>query len=424
MLIEFRVENHRSLRDEQVLTFETGRIGGDVDSRPRNVEGHTDPLLAVAALYGANASGKTNILAALQFGRDAVVYSQRFWAPEGGVDRNPFAWGPSASAPSLYEWSILLEGVRFDYGFVVDDERVLEEWLRAWPVGRKQVWFERDGDDFKFGDHLKGENRKIQEFTRANALYLSTAAQLHHPQLMPVFEWFSRVRTVDNPRLRLGPVEASTERMVREVMRAMGLTPQPFPVPDMSSTSGQHALLTLLRAADIGIVDLKVVEESSAPSRGAQWRGRILLKHRSMVEEAWLPLEQESHGTIKLLRMAPAILDALARGSLLVVDELETSMHPLLALHLVRQFNDPHTNPKNAQLLFTTHDTNLLGTTLGEPVLRRDQVWLVEKDEDGVSRAYPMTDYKPRKAENLERGYLQGRYGAIPFLGDLARLPE
>jgi AAA15 family ATPase/GTPase len=122
--------------------------------------------------------------------------------------------------------------------------------------------------------------------------------------------------------------------------------------------------------------------------------------------------------------MAPFLLYALQSGSLLIIDELEASLHPLLALQVVRQFNDPHANPRNAQLLCTTHDTNLLGTELGEPALRRDQIWLTEKDEEGATCLYPLTDYKPRKAENLERGYLQGRYGAIPFLGPLARVAE
>ena len=107
-----------------------------------------------------------------------------------------------------------------------------------------------------------------------------------------------------------------------------------------------------------------------------------------------------------------------------VVDELEASQHPLLALWVVQQFNSPRTNPHNAQLLFTTHDTHLLGSVAGAAPLRRDQVWLTEKDGEGATVLYPLTDYKPRKAENLERGYLHGRYGAIPFLGDLARVEE
>ena len=130
-----------------------------------------------------------------------------------------------------------------------------------------------------------------------------------------------------------------------------------------------------------------------------------------------MPLEEESHGTQTLFRLALPILQAIEEGGILLVDELEASLHPTLAQHIVRQFNDPTTNPRNAQLLFATQDTNRLGTTLGEPTLRRDQVWLTEKDGEGATILYPLSDYKPRKAENLERGYLQGRYGATPYLG-------
>jgi uncharacterized protein len=133
-----------------------------------------------------------------------------------------------------------------------------------------------------------------------------------------------------------------------------------------------------------------------------------------------LPLEEESRGTQTLFRLALPILQAIDKGGVLLVDELEASLHPTLAQEIVRQFNGPATNPRNAQLLFTTQDTNLLGTTLGAPAVRRDQVWLTEKDAEGATVLYPLTDYKPRKAENLERGYLQGRYGAIPFLGDFS----
>jgi AAA15 family ATPase/GTPase len=137
-----------------------------------------------------------------------------------------------------------------------------------------------------------------------------------------------------------------------------------------------------------------------------------------------LPLEEESRGTQTLLQLALPILESLEEGSVLLVDELEASLHPSVAQQIVRWFNDPRQNPRNAQLIFSTHDTNLLGTTLGEPALRRDQVWLTEKDPEGATVLYPLTDYKPRKAENLERGYLQGRYGAIPFLGNFVINPE
>ena len=175
---------------------------------------------------------------------------------------------------------------------------------------------------------------------------------------------------------------------------------------------------TLLRNADLGILDLRVNKsESDDLPRRSRTRG-IQLKHQSEFDDAWLPLEDESRGTQTLFRLALSILQAIEEGGILLVDELEASLHPALAQQIVRQFNDPVANPRNAQLIFTTHDTNLLGTTLGEPALRRDQVWLTEKDNEGATVLYPLTDYKPRKAENLKRGYLQGRYGAIPFLGD------
>jgi hypothetical protein len=177
----------------------------------------------------------------------------------------------------------------------------------------------------------------------------------------------------------------------------------------------------MLRSADFGIVDYRVVRDNS--DEGVRpGRGRIQLKHKSSLPDAWLALEQESKGTQMLLHLTLPILETLHEGSVLIVDELESSLHPSLAQEIVRMFNDPQRNLKNAQLIFTTHDTNLLGTTLGEPAVRRDQVWLTEKDSEGASVLYPLTDYKPRKGENIERGYLQGRYGAIPFLGNFATI--
>jgi hypothetical protein len=149
-----------------------------------------------------------------------------------------------------------------------------------------------------------------------------------------------------------------------------------------------------------------------------------LLQHQADDDDSWLYLSQESDGTKRLFEMAPSVFRVLDSGGLLLVDELESSLHPSLGSAIVKMFNSPEANPRNAQILFTTHDTNLLGTTLGEPPLRRDQVWFTEKDREGASKLYPLTDYKPRKAENLERGYLQGRYGAIPFLGDIAWITE
>ncbi len=422
MLVELRVGNHRSVRDEQVLTMAAGRVGAAADPRPRRVAGHDVRLLPVAALYGANACGKSNLLAAAAFVRAAVVDSHRRWQPDGGVPREPFAWGPHTGAPSLYEVTILVDGTRYEYGFVVDDERFVEEWLYAWPRGRKQVWLAREGNDFKFGDRLRGENRLIAQVTRPNALFLSAAAQHQHQQLLPVYRWFSGLRMVGvRGRHRRGfgemPLELWLSRVLADRDR-VGIQTDLFPEDDGKADVAE-ALRTFLRAADVGIIDVKLAEDDDDElARRGHGRGpRVLLRHRSSTGLAWLPLDEESQGTLTLLRMVPPLLGVLAGGGVLVVDELEASLHPLLGLEVVRQFNDPTSNPHNAQLLFTTHDTNLLGSLTGDPPLRRDQIWLTEKDQEGATSLCPLTDYRPRKAENLERGYLQGRYGAVPIVG-------
>jgi uncharacterized protein len=416
MLIEFRVANHRSLRDEQVLTMEAGRVGDESDPRPRHVSGYSEPLLTVAGLYGANASGKSNVLAALAFMCEAVVMSHRFWSPDEELSRDPFAWGPKKAEPSLFEVTLLLDGTRFQYGFQASDTRFLEEWLYAWPNGKKQVWFERDNDRFKFGENLKGENKLIQDVTRPNALFLSAAVQHKHPQVERIFSWFRSLQSIDVLGGHSIFCRMSAEHALARLL-GEGVRERTFFSADELSEPLVERFRNLLKKADVGIVDLRV-EKIDFEDR----RGRIppifSLKHQSGSDDAWLPLKEESQGTQTLFHAALPIVQVIQGGGTLLVDELEHGLHPGLAQQIIRQFNDPVANPRNAQLIFATHDTNLLGNTLGEAALRRDQVWLTEKDGEGATVLYPLTDYKPRKAENLERGYLQGRYGAIPFLGD------
>jgi AAA15 family ATPase/GTPase len=175
----------------------------------------------------------------------------------------------------------------------------------------------------------------------------------------------------------------------------------------------------LLEAADVGIADFRV--EGAPTARGKKGEPKRVVMYHEVGgdDEARLDLERESAGTRAIFNLGPALIDVLRRGGVLVVDELEASLHPLLAMEVVKQFNDPRSNPQNAQLVFTTHDTALLGILVKPAPLRRDQVWLTEKDPHGATRLYPLTDYKALKAENIERGYVQGRYGAIPFLGAL-----
>ena len=426
MLIEFRVENHRSLRDEQVLTMEAGRVGDAADSRPRRANGHSKSLLPVAVLYGANASGKSNVLAALEFMRDAVVMSHNAWEPDVGVARDPFAWGAKRSEPSLYEVMMLIDNVRYQYGFRTSDEAFLEEWLFAWPKEKKQIWFERDNSTFKYGDNLKGENKLIEEMTRANSLFVSAAAQNNHRMLAPIYSWFRTLRSIASPNARSDsrPAWPFFDQLLVGLLilkdRDQELHQAILSNNENSPKAEFDQFRDFLKNADTGIIDLRLFQAESGDSFRRSTSNRFELKHQSQSDDAWLPLNQESQGTQTLFRIALPILTAIRKGTVLLIDELEASLHPSVAQQVVRQFNDPATNPRNAQLICTTHDTNLMGTTLGEPALRRDQVWLTEKDTEGATVLYPLTDYKPRMAENIERGYLQGRYGAIPFLGDFS----
>jgi hypothetical protein len=411
VLISFRLENHRSIRDEQAFTMEPGRIDGS--------ELGGESVLSVAAIYGPNASGKSNLLDGMAFMRSAVVHSHRFYSPDGGVPRRPFSWGPKATEPSLYEVAFRSGGIRYEYGFVADDAGFVEEWLFAYPSSRKQVWFERDGNDFKFGEHLKGENRIVEKVTRPNSLFLSAAAQNHHEQLAPVFRWFSSFRAANMP-WESGSFDGlqhpgPDEQFIRWWTRSSKDQTSTLNEDTGSDVDTRAARFRqLLIAADVGIVDLRVSGEGSD---GGQ---RVMIKHQRGGEDAWLPLEEQSHGTRQLFHLAPPVLDALSRGSPVLIDELEARLHPLLVRQLLRAFTDPTQNPKGGQLIFSTRDATLLGTTIGTSPLARDQVWLTEKNNEGATRLYPLTDFKPREAENLERGYLQGRYGAIPFLENIA----
>jgi hypothetical protein len=338
----------------------------------------------------------------------------------------------------MFEVTILVNDVRFQYGFTVNQTNVLEEWLFAWPKGRRQTWFEREENNFNFGFNLKGENRVIEQVTRRNSLFLSTAAQHQHPQLIPIYDWFRKIRTVRVQGYKerysdampiafaaavFASAAAAAAAAPNEMVRLRDLIPDlsdpGTPISKLDDTTAD-SLRRLITAADVGITDFRVEsghDEGSSSSKEKQ--KNVLMRHESVNGDGWLPLEQESAGTRALFQLGPVVIETLESGGLLVVDELESSLHPFIAMRLVDLFNHPTTNPNNAQLVFTTHDTSLLATTVGDAILRRDQIWLTEKDKTGATTLYPLTDYKPRKEENLERGYLQGRYGGIPFLGNL-----
>lgn len=401
MLIRFRVANFRSLRDEQEFSM----VAAFQDGRKELV--HLDALgvdlLRVAGIYGANAAGKSNVLDALRFMRDAVTGSHRVWPPDGPIPHEPFLLdADSRTSPSFFETDFMLDGVRYQYGFELDDKEVLQEWLYAFPNRRRQVWFTRDAErseTFHFGKHFRGNNRGIEKLTRGNSLFLSVAAENAHEALGRIYSWFSS-------RLYLSDA-ASRESWTLFTAALL--------------ETKRKEILDLMRLADLGIVDVRLKRRGSAMTPGrTEGANRFLeFRHKAKGDPVSLTLGEQSRGTQSWFSLAGALIDALENGAILCLDEIDTSLHTLLTLEVIRMFQNPEQNPRNAQLVFNSHDTTLLGSLLEEPALRRDQVWFVEKDEEGASHLYPLSDFKPRKFENVERGYLQGRYGAIPFTGPL-----
>ncbi len=379
--------------------------------------GDDRPVVPVAAIYGANASGKSNLLDGLALMQAAVLATGSL-----GIGRRTFFRldEDGAVRPSTFVIELVTEGVRYTYGFSVDDEGFREEWLYSYPEKRRRVLFERSGGVFRFGSassELKAKFAALEELIRGDVLLLDFCSRLELGPLMPVYRWFQQ-----GLRIRLHEDRWS----LRQVEGRVG----EFLFKDERNGS---RLLSLLSAADVGITDVaaELIDEHEgsrvhgyATLRGAEKPARIRRRWRLMFQhgDAGAPFElnDESVGTRNWLELIPSVLDVLDGGQVLLVDEIDSSLHPMLTAKLVGLFQSEATNPHGAQLIFTTHDTSLLGTMLGDHVLDRDQVWFVDKNAEGASELYPLTDFKPRKDQNTERRYLAGGYGAVPVLGDFA----
>lgn len=433
MLIEFRVKNFRSLRDEQVLSMVASSDKELRDTHVVETGLKAAPgLLKSAAIYGANASGKSTVIRALQVMREVVIGSAVRFRPGQALPGQPFRLDSrSVSEPIEFEVTFLRDGLRWQYGFAMTTERIVSEHLLVYKAFKPQRWYERcydadtNKDVYEFGPGLKGQKQVWEAATRPNALFLSTAVQLNSEVLRPVFDWFRTELVIFNEYVRIR----------REIVAKM-----------LKDAAWKERLCDFLKAADISLADIQVQtrkhkfpnpvrelmekardvgrkdglsdapgdsahEEDALPDGGEEHDFRFL--HETENGTAEFSIRDESRGTRNLLFLGAPVLDILSRGKTLLVDELDTSLHTLLVRQLVRLFNSPRTNTGNAQLIFTTHDTSLLDA---EGLFRRDQIWFMEKGVDQASSLIALSEYSPRKNEALERGYLMGRYGGIPFL--------
>jgi predicted ATPase len=406
MLLSFRVVNHRSLRSEQQLLLTPG-YAADV---PSDADWQAVPVIGI---FGPNASGKSNIIDALAYMSRMVRGSLRENEPGVGIDRHPFALDPEmVGEPSTYVVDLLLDDVRYTYGFAIDDIRVVEEWMYSYPHKRQRIIFQRRGDEYTFGGDLPKSMRQVEEITAPSVLFLSVAARSKQELVQPVYRWF----------MRLQMRSSSTLRFPR---------PLSYITRDIGRSGFLGRLTSLLQAADTGIESAELVEETEEelaaryasvredlPKDALVRNQKLILRHRGAHGSVAMSLRDQSLGTQALCSLGIPAFTALDRGVPFVVDELDSSLHPYLAAQLIRLFRDPQTNPRGAQLLFTSHDPTLLGRIQGEEVLQRDHVWFTEKDDHGVTELFPLSEFKPRAEENKERRYLAGRYGAVPVVND------
>ncbi|MFD9907636.1 ATP/GTP-binding protein [Streptomyces sp. NPDC059063] len=401
MLLRFRVANVRSLRDEQELSFiapEDERSGAAIPVELAG--GGAAAVFPLLGIFGANASGKSNVLAALGDMRNAVLNSYAHWAAYDGPQRRVFALSPKSEAePSFFEVDLVIDSVRWTYGFELGQSRVESEWLHSYPRGRRQEWLDRDAsrpEVFKWPGGRVRDRAQLVRRTRPNALVLSTAGTDNHPQLSPLFHWFRKNLWLIGPEI---------EREQRENFTTREL-------------AGPRAarIRELLRVADLGITGAEVAEDGPAERR-------IKLTHRSAAGEVPFDWRTESYGTRSWFALLGPMLLALDEGAVLLVDELDASLHSRFAAEVIRLFHDPHSNPNGAQLVFTSHDATVLTTPSGERLLDPGQVWLTEKDKEGATELYSLTDAAPGEDEDLTQSYLAGAFGGVPSLleGQIAR---
>lgn len=406
MLVEFRVKNFRSLRDEQVLSLVASKDKSLSDTHLLSTGLSAAPaLVRSAVIYGANASGKSNLIKALQYMKGVVIESAASIQPGQAFAVRPFLLDEtSAAQPSEFEVTFLLDGVRYQYGFTLNTQRIISEHLLVYKAFKPQRWFDRYFDEekgeyiYEFGPGLKGPKSLWEGATRPNALFLSMAVQLNSEMLRPVFDWFANALVVINEEEKL--TADTSVRMLKQ-------------------PTTRRQICDVLAAADVSIADVEVVQgqvqvpaTETLPAINIEGE-HLRFSHITERGKAVFDLMDESSGTRNLLLMAGPVLDILDKGLTLVVDELDTSLHTLLVRELVRLFHRPEANRGGAQLIFTTHNTSLLDAA---DLFRRDQIWLVEKDPQQASALIALSEFSPRKNEALERGYLMGRYGGVPFI--------
>ncbi len=414
MLIDFTVENYKSIKDSITFTMEATAIK---DHSENIFEDGKKNLLKSAVIYGPNASGKSNLLNAMNFMRDFINYSATEYKQNDTIDVEPFILNShTENQPSLFETTFVSNEIRYRYGFRLDNNIVHDEWLFQ-TKSRETKLFIRTKQEFDLSTSFS-EGRLIarEDKTRNNALFLSVVAQFNGKISNEISNWFNQFNITSN--VNKNKFEHYTLDMLKE-------------------QTHKSKILNLLLSVDMGIKDVEMqitdVEYEKVPStiqkmikddkaeKSKITQAEIITKHmqyneqNEYVGDIEFKFKNESTGTKKFLLLAGPIVETLDNGEILVIDELDNSFHTQMTEFIIELFNSKETNPKNAQLIFATHDTNLLTHKL----FRRDQIWFVEKNIYGESEIFSLIDFGARKDTSLEKNYLDGKFGGVPHIYNL-----
>ncbi|MEG4441198.1 ATP-binding protein [Microcoleus sp. AT9_B5] len=376
-------------------------------------------LLKSAAIYGANASGKSNLVAAINFMKWFVLNSSKETQVSDAIDIEAFRLSTETEKePSFFEIVFILEGKTFRYGFEVNAREVVSEWLFQADDSEEKMLFERDFDNYILDDFPEGQG--ISDKTRSNALFLSVVAQFNGKISGKILLWFSK-----NLQLISGLQDTQYRKETLE---------------SFENDRHRHDIIEFIKKLDLGIADIEIINQpvfviaNNTAVYGSSYGSLYPISVTQTTVQTSHPKydadgkqtsmerfdmeKHESEGTNKLFALAGILLDTLRTGKILLIDELDARLHPLITRELICLFNSNETNPHNAQLIFTTHDTNLLTSK----TLRKDQIWFTEKDNKGATDLYSLVEYKVGKNASFERDYMIGKYGAIPFIGNFKEL--
>lgn len=398
MLLQFSFQNFLSFKERMTFSMMASSLKEPVIDNTEvmtNIGHSIGSVLHCAAIYGANASGKSNVVKALDTFRWLVVNSMKEMQSGEKIKVEPYRLNSAtATQPSVFEITLCDADNIYRYGFESDVDKVHSEWLYQKAKRKRSKEVElifREGETFAIHSRLSiAKDVASKKMVRDNALLLSVAAQFNDPVAVAVTSMISEITILSSH---------DDERMWR------------LAVANIDNEKMRRRIVAFSKYADLGIDDIEKVN------------GTILSRHvqydddgNTMRQVSFLMDENESEGTLKYFRLAYPLLNALDNGSTVVIDELDSQLHPVLTANIISMFNLAKTNPKNAQLIFTLHDTNVLGAGF----LRRDQIWFTQKDRKGESELYSLAEYNVRSGAPFAKDYLAGKYGAIPLTGTLS----